>query len=166
MRPLNTMKCGGWPSMHGDKDGWKRMAPQIWATEYGEWKLETESAAKISNCRLCFVRRWDLRRQIQSSLRTTRSPCFTYVPALPALRHRTCCRFAPPERTSCGGPLPASLARAGSASPCYELVMCTRTQCVSKSLERTRANVGPQVGVVLDVRATRPLHCHIAVGLL
>ena len=57
---------------------------------------------------------WDLRRQIQSSLRTTRSPCFTYVPALPALRHRTCCRFAPPERTSCGGPLPASLARAGS----------------------------------------------------
>ena len=33
--------------------------------------------------------------------------------------------------------------------------MCTRTQCVSKSLERTRPNVGPQVGVVLDVRATR-----------
>ena len=44
------------------------------------------STDKISNCRLCFARRWDLKRQVLSSVGPTPSPCFKHVTALLASR--------------------------------------------------------------------------------
>ena len=88
--------------------------------------------AKICNCRLCFARRWDLRRQIESFWWTTPSPCESYAPAPTASRRWTCCPLRLYEsicRVEATTGVSRACARRGttvSPSPCHGLVMCTR----------------------------------------
>ena len=68
------------------------------------------STDKISNCRLCFARRWDLRRRILFFVRTTPSPCARYATAPLAPRCWTCCPWRLYE--SCAGRGAAGAVRA------------------------------------------------------
>ena len=125
----------------------------------------TESAAKISNYRLCFACRWDLRRQIPSIWRTTPSPCSRYVAALLVSRRQWSCRFAAVEQHELMG-LAAGASRAllalTTADPCSPMPYTERVHAdrasayVFRARARVlRANVGPIVGVVRDPCATR-----------
>ena len=119
--------------------------------------------AEISNCRSCFACRWDVRRQIHSLVGTTRSPCSRSGPATLALRCWRRCRLRLLRgRVLWGGAADVSRARvsrrtAVSPSPCHGVVTCTRIGCVIIFSERVSANVGSPVGVVPDLRATRPV---------
>ena len=103
-------------------------------------------AAKISNCCSCFARRWDVRRQICSLVRTTASPSSRCVTAPLDSRCWTCCSFAPLTRAcAVGGAADVSRARvcrrrAVSPSPYHRLVTSTRIGCVIMFLERDSAN--------------------------
>ena len=118
----------------------------------------------IGLCSLHFACRWDLKRPVQSSLRTMRSPCDRcglVLTALQCWRCWRCARYTVVSAEWGNGDISRALVRlctAGSSSQCHGLNLCTRTGGVVAFLVvfsvRYGGNVGSPVGAVLDVRAT------------
>ena len=90
--------------------------------------------AEISNCCLCFARRWDLNQQLRSLWWTTPSQCLRYVAQRLRLRCWMCRQFALCYESVCRVEAAAGVSRARaprdeclhSPSLCHGLVMCTR----------------------------------------